>query len=73
MAMRQICHAGQMLLGLTDILARKEGAFGQASFPNLTVITLLKLLLFQCLTIFCSFGWDSFCEYRFFFGRHARI
>jgi len=28
MAMRQICHAGQMLLGLTDILARKEGAFG---------------------------------------------
>ena len=52
MAMRQICHAGQMLLGLTDILARKEGAFGQASFPNLTVITLLRLLLFQWLTLF---------------------
>jgi len=45
MAMRQIWHAGQMLLGLTDILARKEGAFGQASLPDLTVITLLKLLL----------------------------
>jgi hypothetical protein len=39
MAMRQICHAGQMLLGLTDILARKEEAFGQVLLPNLTVIT----------------------------------
>jgi hypothetical protein len=29
MEMKQICQAGQMLLGLTDILARKEEAFGQ--------------------------------------------
>lgn len=43
MAMRQICHAGQMLLELTDTLARKEGAFGQASLPNSTVITLLQV------------------------------
>jgi hypothetical protein len=29
MEMKQICQAGQMLLGLTDILASKENVFGQ--------------------------------------------
>jgi hypothetical protein len=56
MAMRQICHAGQMLLGLTDILARKEGAFGQASLPDLTVITLLIKAIALTVNIFFSFG-----------------
>ncbi|RLN09743.1 calcium-transporting ATPase 8, plasma membrane-type-like [Panicum miliaceum] len=36
-ALQEYGGAWQMLLGLTDILARKEGAFGQASLPNLTV------------------------------------
>jgi hypothetical protein len=52
MAMRQICHAGQMLLGLTDILARKEGAFGQASLPDLTAITLLIKAIALTVNIF---------------------
>lgn len=59
MEMRQICHAGRMLLGRTDILARKEGVFGQASLPTSTMITLLNLLQFQQLAFF-SFGGGSF-------------
>lgn len=72
MAMRQICHAGQMLLGLTDILARKEGAFGQASLPDLTAITLLIKAIALTVNIFFFFWWGWFCFYRFFFGRPAR-